>query len=71
MLVIKRNHNKNILKNNNNYQRLTKGKVSGQGINHELISSASKGSNLTNKLSKTGDFSVKPSKIRKYISLNL
>jgi hypothetical protein len=72
MLLIKRKNSTggfNIVSQNKNYHRLSKGKLSGHGINHEVLGSPSK--EVKKNISKIGESSVKTPKVRKYISLNL
>jgi len=72
MLLIKRKNATggfNIVSQNKNYQRLSKGKLSGHGINHEVLGSPSK--EVKKNISKIGESSIKTPKVRKYISLNL
>ena len=73
MLLIKRKNSSggfNVLGNSKrNYQRLSRGKLSGHGINHELLGSPSK--EIKKNISKIGESSIKTPKVRKYISLNL
>jgi hypothetical protein len=73
MLVIKRKSagcGFNIISNNKNYKSLKRGKLSGQGINHDLIASASN-KPLPKNTSKIGEGIITKPKIKKYISLNL
>jgi len=72
MLVVKRKSagcGFNIVSSNKNYKRLARGKLSGCGINHDLLGSASK--KIEKNISKIGESHIKAPKVRKYISLNL
>lgn len=73
MLVIKRKSagcGFNIVSNNKNYKRLVRGKLSGHGVNHDILASPS--NNVMPKATyKTGEGIMKTPKVRKYISLNL
>ena len=72
MLVVKRKSagcGFNIVSTNKNYKRLARGKLSGCGINHDLLGSASK--KIEKNISKIGESHIKAPKVRKYISLNL
>lgn len=72
MLVIKRKGSGggfNIVSSNKNYKRLSRGKLSGCGVNHDLMASPSK--KIEKNISKIGEGVMKAPKVRKYISLNL